>query len=630
MCGFVGVIRGTGRGVRRDEFARLERFVERRGPDGTGAFVDGEIGLCATRLAIQGGHEGDQPLRSPDGRFVLAYNGELFASHRRRLRGALRAEGAGEVRAVSDTALLLAFLAHRLAGRAAGDPFDAGTFEALRGGMYAFALADLATREVVLHTDGAIKPLAVAARPDRGEVWFASTTATLWAALGGTRAIDREEWAFRLFTPDGRRPLLVAPAPIEDVRARLLVASAATPGLWRDATPAPAAPPRPAPPPGLDEVREAIADAAREAAETSGPVSLLLSGGLDSAAVAAWCERPDALAVTGRFEPVGGPYDESSDAAAVAAAAGLRHVVVTLADRDLVDDLEDVVAALEDPVGGPGSLAIHRLAHRARAHGRVALSGTGGDEHFAGYARIALALGREGAWTAGYEPLLAKMRRAGSDPRRRWLAAVDRSEDLLPYLEPAFAASLPLDDAREAAFRAAFPAGDGAGAPTPARALVEAELATTLRMLLRVEDRVTMSLGLESRPVACLGRVPEVAARLPEGALVGPDGEAKRTWRAALCGRIPEAVRTSRHKRGFPTPFHRAACGAGRAAALAILDDRRFRERGLWNVAACRRLLDEARPGHDRALFAVLLHETFLRLFLDGDALAPAAVGALP
>ncbi len=494
--------------------------------------------------------------------------------------------------------------------------------------MYAFALADLVTREVVLHTDGAIKPLAVAARPAQGEVWFASTTATLWAAIGGARTIDRDEWAYRLVSPEGRRPLLRASAAIEDVRDRVLVASAATPGAWREAPVVGATPRRPAPPPGLDEVREAISDAAREAAETSGPVSILLSGGLDSAAVAAWCERKDALALTGRFDPPGGPFDESADAAAVAAAAGLAHEIVTLRDGDLVDDLEDVVTALEDPVGGPGSLAIHRLAHRARAHGRVALSGTGGDEHFAGYARIALALGREGAWTAGYEPLLARMARAGADPRRRWLAAVDRSDDLLPYLDPAFAASLPLADAREAAFRAAFPANDGGVPPTPGRALAAAEVATTLRMLLRVEDRVTMSLGLESRPVACLLRVPDVAARLPEGALVGPDGEAKRTWRAALSGRIPEAVRTSRHKRGFPTPFHRAARGAGRARALAILEDRRFRERGLWNVAACRRLLDEERPAHDRALFSVLLHETFARLFLDGDALAPASVGA--
>lgn len=631
MCGFVGVVRGLGRGVRREEFGAALPFVSRRGPDGTGVFVDGEIGLLATRLAIQGGREGDQPLRSTDGRFVLAYNGELFASHRRLLRGTLRAEGAGEVRAVSDSALLLAWLVHRLADRRAGDPLPASAFESLRGGMYAFALVDLSTREVFLHTDGSIKPLHVAARTDAHEVWFASTPGALWASIGGARTVDMDEWAFRLVCPDGRRPLLaLSGTTIEEVRDRVLVLRSSDPGRAREATIVGRAPRTDFAPPELDEVREAFEASAREAAETSGPVSIFLSGGLDSAAVAAWCGRSDALALTGRFDPIDGPFDESADAAAVAASAGLRHEVVSLSDRDLLDDLVDVVGALEDPSGGPGSLAIHRMAHRARAHGRVALSGTGGDERFAGYTRMALALHREGSWTKGYEDLCARMDRAGTDPRRRWLAAVDRADDLVPFLDPAFTAHLPLANARRAAYDVAFPAGDGPDAPPPARALCDAEIGTSLRMLLKVEDRVTMSLGLESRPVACLGRVPATAARLHEGALVGVDGEGKRSLRAALEGRIPEAVRMRREKRGFPTPFHRAASGGGRAAALAILDDRRFRERGWWNVAACRRLLDEARPAHDRALFSVLLNETFARLFLDGDAFRPVAEGTLP
>ena len=487
MCGFVGVMRGPGRGVRREEFAPLVPSVARRGPDGTGIFVDGEFGLVATRLAIQGGREGDQPLLSPDGRFVLAYNGELFASHRRRLRGALRAEGAGEVRAVSDSALLLAWLAHRLGDRRAGGPIDASAFEVLSGGMYAFAIADLATREVFLHTDGAIKPLYVAASLARGEVWFASTPATLWLAMGGPRRLDTAEWAYRLVAPDGRRPLLSTATAIEEVRDRVLVASASEAGRVRVAVRVAAArspSPLDAIPPELDDVREAFEEAAREAAETSGPISIFLSGGIDSAAVAAWCGRKDALALTGRFEPLGGPFDESADAASVASAAGLRHESVTLSDADLLDDLSDVVTALEDPCGGPGSLAIHRLAHRARAHGRVALSGTGGDERFAGYTRIALALRRHGSWTAGYEALGARMDRAGTDPRRRWMAAVDRSGDLLAFLDPGFAATLPVAAQAELAFEAAFPAADGGEAPSPARAMVEAEIATTLRMLL--------------------------------------------------------------------------------------------------------------------------------------------------
>src|SRR5437763_7470681 len=178
MCGFIGVVRAAGRGpVRREEMEALLPFIARRGPDGTHVLVDRGVGLAASRLAIQGGREADQPLVSADGRFAIAYNGELFASHRRLLRGTLRAEGAGEVRATSDTALLLAWLAHRLADRRAGDPVPLDALAPLEGGMYAFALVDLREGEAILHTDGAMKPLYVAPRPARGETWFSSTLA---------------------------------------------------------------------------------------------------------------------------------------------------------------------------------------------------------------------------------------------------------------------------------------------------------------------------------------------------------------------------------------------------------------------------------------------------------------------
>ncbi len=621
MCGFVGVVRAAGREVHRAELAALEPFVARRGPDGTGLVLSGELGIASSRLAIQGGREGDQPLRSPDGRFVLAYNGELFASHRRRLRGLLRDEGAGEVRATSDTELLLTWLVHHLGGRRPGDPVPPAALLALEGGMYAFALLDLSTREAILHTDGGVKPLHVLERPEQGETWFGSTIAPLLAAAGGTRALDRDALCDRLVAPEARTSLF-AGLRLAEVGRRVAVIRSTDAGRVHYAPP-PSLPDEASPPPDLDQVREAFSDAAREAAEMRGAVSLFLSGGLDSAGVAAWCERKDVLAITGRFEPLEGPYDESSGASAVAQALGLRHEIVTLSDRDLLLDLQDVVTALEEPSGGPGSLALHRVAHRARAHGRIALSGTGGDERFGGYARVALALGREGAWTTGYEPLAARMAAAGNDPRRRWLAAVDRTDDLLPWLSPSFAASLPVEAARQRARAWLFGPGGPADEPTPARALVRAEIATSLHMLLRVEDRVTMSLGLESRPVPCLGRLPAIAARLPEGDLVGPDGEGKRALRAALSGRIPEGVRTDRRKRGFPTPFHRAATGAGRDVAASLLADRRFRERGWWDVDRCRRLLDEERPGHDRALFTILSYELWARAFLDGDALVP-------
>ena len=120
--------------------------------------------------------------------------------------------------------------------------------------------------------------------------------------------------------------------------------------------------------------------------------------------------------------------------------------------------------------------------------------------------------------------------------------------------------------------------------------------------------------------MACLGDLRALAGRLPRAWLVGPGGEGKRALRAALAGHIPEHVRVHPQKRGFPTPFARAARGPGQAYVLDLMHDQRFVERGWWRVEACRALLDADRPVHDRALFAVCTWETWARLFLDGDA----------
>jgi asparagine synthase (glutamine-hydrolysing) len=361
---------------------------------------------------------------------------------------------------------------------------------------------------------------------------------------------------------------------------------------------------------GRRDLAAALARGAGEAAETPVAPTLFLSGGLDSAAVAVAVRRNDVTALTGRFAPFGGALDESAAASEVAAAADLDHEVVDLDDADLLEDLPRVVRALELPVGGPGSLALWRLC--ARVRGRVVLTGTGGDELLGGYARVALALGRGGAWTRGYDALAARLA-PQPDVAARVRAAHDRRADLEPLLAPDFARTL----------RALWAADDARALAAPREhdltTALRAELEGTLPALLQVEDRVAAAHGLEARPVFCLGGLPAAALALPADEVVGPDGEGKRALRTLLAGRVPEGVRLERTKRGFPTPFARAARGAGRARALAWIEDERFAARGWWDVAACRARLDDEAPLHDRALFALLAVECWARLYLDGD-----------
>lgn len=637
MCGFVGVVRDPALGpVTREELDALLPDLRARGPDGSGVVLGRGVGLAATRLAIQGDRRSDQPVVSAGGRLALAFNGELLATQQGLLRRLLLARGreSPEVGA-GDSALLLAAFehAHATEGEAGLPPFARGldlsasvlpasvglsTWDLATEGMGALALVDLERGVAWLGRDRlGVKPLHLL-ELRTGETWFASTLTPLLrvqrlhgapvASVAGVEALRRfqDAWA----APLGGLSTL----PGGEARRLTAGATKAVPVAWRTAARASAAgAPRAA-------FAAALERAARQAADVAGPVVLFLSGGLDSGAVAALCGRPDVVALTGRFQPHGDDADESGAARAVSQALGLRHEVVDLDDAALVADLEPVVRALELPVGGPGALALWRLALRARELARVVLTGTGGDELLGGYARNALVLGRAGDWTRGYEGLAARLAAEASPGRRAW-AALDRSADLDALLEPGF--------------RAELVATRGDDGPPPERLpsldeLRGLELRYTLPALLHVEDRVLMAHGLEGRPVFCLGDVPTAALALPPDERIGPDGEGKVALRRLLAGRIPESVRLDRKKRGFPTPFGRAARGAGRERVEALLADRRFRERGWWNVAACRALLDEERPPHDRALFALLSWETWARLFLDGDVFRTPATPAPP
>lgn len=603
MCGFLAII-GHGRTAHDLEslLARAQHTLAHRGPDQAGMWHDADVALAATRLAIRGGAASDQPCVSGDGQVVLVFNGEIAAD---RMAGSPHRD-AGDTRWLAET------LAERLArAPEAMEAHHAWLGDMLVGGMGAVVAWHRASRRVLVAADPlGIKPLHYRRLPG-GAHAYGSTVAVLrelqpvcdlarasgLAALAGDHVsggglLEGIHEATRSVGVAGRDP--------ETGRT-----DAARFAAWLGAD-------GPGPRIGPSHLKKAWQHSARLAAEADVPTGVFLSGGLDSAATAAWCGRRDIVAYTGRFAPVGGPFDESRAAADVAAAVGLEHRVVDISDQDLVESLPQVMRHLEAPMGGPGSLSLYLLGRSAAADGiKVILTGTGGDELLAGYTRIALALGRAGPWTVGYESLQARVADLAPEDPRRVARLYTRGDVFAGRLRPEFAALL------RAHAEEIEPMADGASADDQLRACLARER-KTLRMLLRVEDRMLMAHGIEGRPVPSMGRVALAAARLGVDELVGPDGEGKRVLRSILAGAIPETVRRDRQKRGFPTPFARAARGAGRAFVEDVLADRRFRERGWWDVDACRALLDEDVAAWDRSLFAVLSWELWARHHLDG------------
>jgi asparagine synthase (glutamine-hydrolysing) len=365
MCGICGI--ATTRGpVDTDRLARMSATLVHRGPDSEGMHVDGGIGLAARRLAIIDLTGGDQPIANEDGTVVVVQNGEIY--NHLELRAELERAG------------------HRFATRCDTEVLAHGyeqwgprLWERLRG-MFAVAVHDARTGDVVLARDPfGIKPLYY--RDDGGELAFASE---LDALPQGELDLDALE-AFLTFN--------AIPAPLSIFReirklppGRALTWSGGRASVARYARPGP-----------LDardgsdeaelveECRARLRDSVRAHLIADVPVGVLLSGGVDSGALAALAAEESTEAV--RTFSIGfeeSSFDELAGARAVATRYGTLHRELVLRpDAALL--LPALADAFDEPFADSSALPTYLVSRLASEDVKVALSGEGADELFGGY-----------------------------------------------------------------------------------------------------------------------------------------------------------------------------------------------------------------------------------------------------
>ncbi len=394
MCGIAGSTDAA-----PEVLTAMQACLSHRGPDGSGLWRDptSGAGLVHTRLAIIDlSPGGAQPQLSEDGRFALTYNGEIF--NYRPLRAALEA-GGERFRTESDTEVLLRLLQRQGA---------AGLDRVV--GMFAFALWDRERHELLLGRDRlGIKPLLYAALPG-GDLAFASEMAALRRHPGLDLALDRvalSEYLACLYVPAPRtihRGIRKLPpghvlrwAPQRPIAIERYWQPAFTGGREL----------------GLDDAVEELMPLLRRAIAdhmvADVPVGCFLSGGVDSAVIAALMaeelrQRGGTALSTFTMGFDDAAYDESEPAREVAARIGSRHTELR-AGAHLADRAMAMVARFGEPFGNPTALLVEELSRQAREHVTVALVGDGGDEVFAGYPRY-----RGGLLAQRYRRLPAMLR----------------------------------------------------------------------------------------------------------------------------------------------------------------------------------------------------------------------------
>jgi asparagine synthase (glutamine-hydrolysing) len=277
MCGLVGIATRDGEtpAATTRDLLRMRDRLAHRGPDDSGTLLERNIGLAHTRLAIvDPSHAGRQPMRTPDGRFTLVYNGEIYNDAD--LRAPLRDDGV-RFQTSCDTETVLHVLARG----------GADALPALRG-MYALALHDRQQQTLLLARDPlGIKPLyywrgTLAGSP---HVVFASQIPAILAHPGISAHPDPTAVSAYLTTIrtvqgertmyDGVRALRAGEWLRLDLRSPDLRQTRGTTAI------------PPAEPPADDErVRAVVADSIGRHMRADVPMCSLLSGGLDSTIIA--------------------------------------------------------------------------------------------------------------------------------------------------------------------------------------------------------------------------------------------------------------------------------------------------------------------------------------------------------
>jgi asparagine synthase (glutamine-hydrolysing) len=375
MCGICGLVSLNGGAVDRGLLEEMNETLLHRGPDSGGIHIEGGTGLAARRLAIIDLQTGDQPLTNEDGSVVVVQNGEIY--NYRELRADLVRKG-HSFRTQGDTEVL----AHLYEER--GPRFA----EHLRG-MFAVAVWDVKRRRLVLARDRfGIKPLYY--RVTGESLSFASELKALLRQPDFSREIDPDAVdAFLTFS--------FVPAPLSIFRE----ASKLPPGsvlVWeadggydvrieRYARPAPveqSALRRGCEEELAEELLERLRDSVRAHLIADVPVGVLLSGGIDSCALAALASEtvPHVSTFTIGFEERA--FDERSLARLVAERYGTDHHELVLSP-DAVELLPALAEAFDEPFADSSAIPTYLVSQLARRHVKVALSGEGGDEFFGGY-----------------------------------------------------------------------------------------------------------------------------------------------------------------------------------------------------------------------------------------------------
>ncbi len=627
MCGIAGWITSRSGAAAPETLRAMTDAIAHRGPDDSGHDVRmvtndaWSLGLGHRRLTIidvsQGGH---QPKSTPDGRWTVVFNGEIY--NYIELREELRALGRS-FETTSDTEVLL-------------QAFEVWDLEALKRfrGMFAFALWDARDERLILARDPfGKKPLYLHERKtDAGtDLLYGSEIDALLAHPACPRDLDEDSlyhFLVNRYVPapetffKGIRKLMPATALVWQ-NGRVTEHQYWTPpdGTARGPLRDPADP--------VGQFMEVLDEAVQIRMRSDVPFGAYLSGGLDSSAVvsimARHSDHPINTFSVGFQEA---EFSELNEAGTVARQFGCNHHELVVTASEVMDYLPRLIRHRAAPVTESSDVPIFLLSHEAARHVKMVLTGEGSDEVLGGYPKHRFeryvrsyqsvmpgfahkALFNPMAQALPYSQRRVKIVAAAATERdfaermQRWMGAMSSSERAVLWNKPA--PSRPLHP---------YPFTTEKGV-SPLRQMLYFDQTSWLPdNLLERGDRMTMAAGLE-------GRMPFMDIQLAAFMSGLPDhwrikgSTTKRILREAMRDVLPSEI-LSKPKMGFRVPINEWFRTTMKDYVNDHLTGPNSRIHGILNQGRLRQIVDEhvsSRQNHEKIIWILVSLELFLQQY---------------
>jgi asparagine synthase (glutamine-hydrolysing) len=640
MCGIVGICQDPWAPVSGEILNRMNRLLIHRGPDDEGFWMEGNVGLAQRRLSIIDLETGNQPLTNEDGSLWIVFNGEIY--NYLELRHDLIRRG-HRLQTKSDTEVIVHLFEEK----------GPDCLQDLRG-MFAIAIWNRKDRSLFLARDRVgEKPLFFTQLTNA--FLFASEIKSFSAYPDFVREVDNssllEYLTFRYVLAP--RTLFkdvykLQPGHYLIYREHRSRETCYWDVFQEDQEPV-------APPSDLQACKEELEELLRESIRlrlrSDVPLGAFLSGGVDSSAVVGIMSQlvtsPIKTFSVGFTNPP--EYNELPYARAVASMFKTVHQEIVVQPQDIPEQLHNLIWYRDAPVSEPTDIALFNLSLLARQSVKVVLSGEGGDELFAGYAKYIIdplaslyqmipryveKLCIE--WPVDHAPFIPRRLKSALHSIR----IRDETERFASYF-----ASLDLSDRAQILSREAFGLIDKSTredifaqhmAKLVNRSPMERMFYGDLRFwlpdnLLERGDRITMAASLEGRVPLLDHKLVEYASKIPPAWKI-KCFQTKYVLKQTLKDLLPPSV-LRRQKIGFSVPVREWFRTDLKGWLTEILRSEQFQKRNLFNLAEVETLLHrhlQGKQDFSKHLWMLVNLELWFRQLEAPPTVPPAITKSLP